>query len=188
MAKTVWLPIRKATAAKRFLIIAEGPLLRLPWPALPDADGYLVERDVQFHVLNHERDLFATTARPAPQHALLAVAAVARLCAGAHDFGKCIIRMDRPGAGLEPALQAAGYVGLVRGQHHARIRRPPKDGLSSRIPGKNASGIGRKQAIRSQVAAERQQSIRLPTCAFQRRKIQAVHVQLGQANHDIASR
>ena len=74
LAKTVWLPIRKATAAKRFLIIAEGPLLRLPWPALPDADGYLVERDVQFHVLNHERDLFATTARPAPQHALLAVA------------------------------------------------------------------------------------------------------------------
>lgn len=74
VAALVWTPIRKATTARRLFIVAEGPLLRLPWPALPDAQGYLVERDVQFHVLNHERELFATPTRPVPRHALLAVA------------------------------------------------------------------------------------------------------------------
>src|SRR5690606_5150331 len=62
------------TAAKRIFVVAEGPLLRLPWPALPDGDGYLVERERQFHVLNHEHELLAPARAGNARHALLAVA------------------------------------------------------------------------------------------------------------------
>lgn len=74
VAALVWSPISKATTAKRLFIIAEGPLLRLPWPALPDADGYLVERDMQFHALNHERELLPAAPHAPARHSLLAIA------------------------------------------------------------------------------------------------------------------
>jgi hypothetical protein len=44
LATLAWAPIARALPAKRLFIVAEGPLLRLPWSALPDGDGYLVER------------------------------------------------------------------------------------------------------------------------------------------------
>lgn len=70
----VWTPIAGGLSARRVFIVAEGPLLRLPWSALPNGDGYLVERDLLFHVLNHEHDLLARMPAAAPPHALLAVA------------------------------------------------------------------------------------------------------------------
>lgn len=74
VAAQAWQPIARAVAAKRLLIVPEGPLLRLPWPALPDGDGYLVERERQFHVLNHEQELFPAAQRAPARHALLAIA------------------------------------------------------------------------------------------------------------------
>ena len=74
VAAQVWAPIARAVTAKRLFIVAEGPLLRLPWPALPDGDGYLVERARQFHVLNHEQELFPASTRTPARHALLAIA------------------------------------------------------------------------------------------------------------------
>jgi CHAT domain-containing protein len=74
LATLAWAPIARALPAKRLFIVAEGPLLRLPWPALPDGDGYLVERDRQFHVLNHEHELLAPERARDMRHALLAVA------------------------------------------------------------------------------------------------------------------
>jgi CHAT domain-containing protein/tetratricopeptide (TPR) repeat protein len=74
LAARVWAPIAKATTAHRIFVVAEGPLLRLPWPALPEGEGYLVESDRVFHVLNDERELLAPPARPRARHALLAVA------------------------------------------------------------------------------------------------------------------
>lgn len=74
VAKLAWEPIAGGVAAKRLFIVAEGPLLRLPWPALPDGEGYLVERERQFHILNHEQELFPATTRAPARHALLAIA------------------------------------------------------------------------------------------------------------------
>lgn len=74
LAARVWAPIAAKVAAQRIFVVAEGPLLHLPWPALPDGDGYLVERDVAFHLLNDERELLAPPVAPRARHALLAVA------------------------------------------------------------------------------------------------------------------
>ncbi len=74
LAGLAWSPLARALPARRLFIVAEGPLLRLPWPALPDRDGYLVERERQFHVLNHEHELIAPGRATHMRHALLAVA------------------------------------------------------------------------------------------------------------------
>jgi len=75
LARAVWAPIAASTRATRVFLIAEGPLLRLPWAALPDGDGWLVERGPALHLLNHERELRGTRApRAAPPNALLAIA------------------------------------------------------------------------------------------------------------------
>ena len=74
LATLAWAPIARALPAKRLFIVAEGPLLRLPWSALPDGDGYLVERERQFHVLNHEHELLAPERPRGMRRALLAVA------------------------------------------------------------------------------------------------------------------
>ncbi len=55
-------------------VVADGPLLDLPWHALPDgADRFLVETGPRIHVLNAERDLVAPRAEPSER--LLAVGA-----------------------------------------------------------------------------------------------------------------
>jgi CHAT domain-containing protein len=74
LAQAVWQPIADSTKATRVFIVAEGPLLRLPWAALPQGDGWLVERGPALHLLNHERELRLPSARAAATHALLAVA------------------------------------------------------------------------------------------------------------------
>lgn len=74
LADRVWSPIARAVDARRLFVLAEGPLLRLPWAALPDGDGYLVERDRQFHLLNHELELLAPARAMEAPRAMLAIA------------------------------------------------------------------------------------------------------------------
>jgi CHAT domain-containing protein len=74
VAASVWAPIARAAHAQRVFVIAEGPLLRLPWPALPDGDGYLAEKGPSFHVLNHERELLEPTSTRTSSYGLLAIA------------------------------------------------------------------------------------------------------------------
>lgn len=74
LADRVWTPIAQAAGARRVFIVAEGPLLRLPWPALPDGDGWLLDTDRVFHVLNDERELLVPAAPARARHALLALA------------------------------------------------------------------------------------------------------------------
>lgn len=62
--------------ASNVLVVAEGPLHRLPWAALPAGDdGYLVERGPTIHVLEAERDLLRAL-EPETGAGLLAVGGV----------------------------------------------------------------------------------------------------------------
>lgn len=89
--KAVWQPLHEAGAGSHWLVLPTAALYRLPWGALPDGDGWLVERGFRAHVLNHERELL-TPAPPAVPPRLLALAdpvvkagalpAAARRCAG----------------------------------------------------------------------------------------------------------
>lgn len=74
LAKLVWTPLAREVKAKHLMILAEGPLLRLPWYALPDGGGFLVDGNRQFHLLNHERELLDHPTRGKAAHAMLAVA------------------------------------------------------------------------------------------------------------------
>lgn len=74
LAALAWAPLARAVPARRLFVVAEGPMLRMPWPALPDGDGYLVESAREFHVLNHEHELLAAPSTREMRHALLAVA------------------------------------------------------------------------------------------------------------------
>jgi hypothetical protein len=68
-----------AGQAREIVIVADGPLHRLPWAALPaEADGYLVEHGPAVRVLEAERDLLRPGA-DAQASGLLAVGGV--------DFG-----------------------------------------------------------------------------------------------------
>lgn len=66
-------PIRRATSARRLLVIPEGAIHRLPWAALPDGEGWLVEQGMVVHALNHERELLAPPPRT-PRSGLVALA------------------------------------------------------------------------------------------------------------------
>jgi CHAT domain-containing protein len=60
--------------AKDVYLVADGPLLDLPWQALPDgASAYLVETGMCVHVLNAERELIER--RRTPSGSLLAIGA-----------------------------------------------------------------------------------------------------------------
>src|SRR6202044_2905361 len=66
--------------------------------------------------------------------------------------------------------QAARAVKLLREQHHARIRRPPKDRLLGGIPREDAALGGGEKPRRLEIAAGREQAGRLPQRVLQRRK------------------
>lgn len=75
VAARLWRPIAQATSARRLFVIADAPLQRLAWSALPDGDGTLLERDRWVHVLHHEGDLL--TQQPdgdPPRYRVLALA------------------------------------------------------------------------------------------------------------------
>ncbi len=59
--------------AKDVFVVADGPLLDMPWQALPDKDGgYLVEAEPRLHVLNAEWELVAPH-EPVTSTSMLAV-------------------------------------------------------------------------------------------------------------------
>jgi CHAT domain-containing protein len=63
LREKLWQPLMHAGAGDHWLVLSTGSLYRMPWAALPDADGYLAERGFRAHELNHERELHA---HPAP--------------------------------------------------------------------------------------------------------------------------
>jgi len=70
--QALWEPLAAAISAKRVLMIPTGSLFRVPWSALPDRNGYLVDAGWMIHSLNHERELLAPQLQA--QTRLLAVA------------------------------------------------------------------------------------------------------------------
>ncbi len=92
----IWDPIAaRLTGAKEIYVVPDGPLLDLPWQALPEgADAYLVESGPLIVPLEAERDLLAPD-RAAGSGSLLAL--------GAPDFEQA----DRGSAPAEPLLAAS---------------------------------------------------------------------------------
>lgn len=68
----LWDPLTAALAGKRVLLIPTGAVFRLPWAALPEHHGFLLDAGWVFHVLNHEDELLAAPLSGSVQ--LLAVA------------------------------------------------------------------------------------------------------------------
>jgi CHAT domain-containing protein/Tfp pilus assembly protein PilF len=56
-------PLAPMLSGKRVLVIPVGALFRLPWAALPDRDGFLIDARWTFHALNHEGELLTAAAR-----------------------------------------------------------------------------------------------------------------------------
>jgi CHAT domain-containing protein len=60
----VWDPLTpELTGAKLVLVVPDGMLNLIPFAALPDGNGYLVEHGPVIHTLSSERDLMAPAAR-----------------------------------------------------------------------------------------------------------------------------
>ncbi len=55
----------------RLFVVADAVVHRLNFAALPDADGYLIERGLRLHLLETEHDLAAATAAPTRKGLLL---------------------------------------------------------------------------------------------------------------------
>ena len=68
----LWDPLGGALSGKRVLLIPTGALFRLPWAALPERGGFLLDAGWTFHVLNHEGELLEAPLRGGER--LLAVA------------------------------------------------------------------------------------------------------------------
>jgi CHAT domain-containing protein len=86
----LWDPLTTTLRSKRVFVLPSGALFRVPWPALPDGNGFLVEAGWTVHALNHERELLAPPLRPmgrllavADPWPLTALPALANACADA---------------------------------------------------------------------------------------------------------
>ncbi len=74
----IWDPLAIGNSAQHVFVVPDGALYRVNFAALPDGDGYLVERGLRVHLLDSERDLALNDAS-AQSHKLLLV--------GSPDFG-----------------------------------------------------------------------------------------------------
>ncbi|MBX3692294.1 CHAT domain-containing protein [Dokdonella sp.] len=72
----LWRPLAAATKARRMLMLADAPLQRIAWSALPDGEGYLLDGERLVHLLNHEEELLApvTSASLPPRYSVVALA------------------------------------------------------------------------------------------------------------------
>lgn len=78
--EAIWDPLAIAQASTTsVLVIPDGSLYRVNFAALPDGDGYLVERGWRVHLLDSERDLAMRESPSRPQKLLLI---------GSPDFGE----------------------------------------------------------------------------------------------------
>jgi CHAT domain-containing protein len=65
LRKRVWDPLRpELAAAKLALVVPDGMLNLIPFSALPERNGYLVEHAPVIHLLSSERDLIPSDAAP----------------------------------------------------------------------------------------------------------------------------
>lgn len=65
LRRQLWEPVRRAAgAASEISIVSDSPLEGLPWGALPDGRGYLVESATRIRLLDAERDLVPLTSAP----------------------------------------------------------------------------------------------------------------------------
>ncbi|HEX3896864.1 MAG TPA: CHAT domain-containing tetratricopeptide repeat protein [Rudaea sp.] len=76
--EAIWDPLAIGNASTSVFVIPDGALYRVNFAALPDGDGYLVERGWRVHLLDSERDLAMTGSSSRPQKLLLI---------GSPDFG-----------------------------------------------------------------------------------------------------
>ena len=74
----IWDPLAIGRASRSVFVIPDGATYRVNFAALPDGDGYLVERGLRVHLLDSERDLAMTDSSSRPQNLLLI---------GSPDFG-----------------------------------------------------------------------------------------------------
>lgn len=99
-------------------LVADGPLLDLPWQALPEGDRYLVEAGPRLHLLNAERVL-AAPADASPSHSMLAV--------GGADFDG-----RSGGAADDRVLQVRPQPDPCSGGGRARLLPLPSSGAEAR--------------------------------------------------------
>ena len=76
--EAIWDPLAIGRASTSVFVIPDGATYRVNFAALPDGDGYLVERGWRVHLLDSERDLAMTDSSSRPQKLLLI---------GSPDFG-----------------------------------------------------------------------------------------------------
>jgi CHAT domain-containing protein len=67
----IWDPLGIEKISKQVFVIPDGALYRVNFAALPDGDGYLVERGLRVHLLDSERDLAMSDSVAAPKKMLL---------------------------------------------------------------------------------------------------------------------
>jgi len=70
----LWDPLAALVPGKRVFVLPQGSLFRVPWPALPDKSGFLLDAGYAFHVLDHERELLLPELANGASQRLLAVA------------------------------------------------------------------------------------------------------------------
>lgn len=69
--KVIWDPLGIGKMPTQVLVIPDGAVYRVNFAALPDGDGYLVERGLRVHLLDSERDLAMDDALAPPTKILL---------------------------------------------------------------------------------------------------------------------
>ena len=105
LRELVWDPIAKLWPQKRVLVAPSAVLERVPFAALPAADGhYLVEGGYAFHLLDHERDVLVAKTRSATDATFALI--------GAPDFS-VDARVDGSGTrGVCAGLRGATFTAL----------------------------------------------------------------------------
>lgn len=73
LRETLWQPLAQAGVGKHWLLLSIDTLHRMPWAALPEGSGFLVDSGFRAHQLNHERELLSPKDADTPPH-LLAIA------------------------------------------------------------------------------------------------------------------
>ncbi|UXI66779.1 CHAT domain-containing protein [Tahibacter amnicola] len=79
LRKRVYDPLRLATANQRVFVVPDAGLHRLNLAALPDGDGFLLERGVRVHLLETEHDLALSAPATAASRNGLLLVGVSRL-------------------------------------------------------------------------------------------------------------
>ena len=69
--EAIWDPLDIEKISAQVFVIPDGAVFRVNFAALPDGDGYLVERGLRVHLLDSERDLAMSDSSAQPKKILL---------------------------------------------------------------------------------------------------------------------